>query len=135
MFQGFDDDATSLNRSVELSPTTLSTLQRSKTSSAAAALQGSAAGLPAAPLEPDRRLILEDKSSSPSLKPDCLSKDLDEVAPAPSDSFAPDLVDDPFETCAAARLVAEPLVILCDVGRPLQEPDCRFKVKDEVPLF
>ena len=132
---------TPLGPPFEPSPTTLPTLRFSRApvslSITAAAPQRSAAGSPAAHalLEPDRRLILKDKSSSPSLKPDCLLKDIDEVAPAPSDSFAPDLVDDPSETYAAARLVAEPLVILCDVGRPLQEPDCRFKVKDEVPLF
>ena len=133
MFQGFDD-ATPLSRSVELSPTTLSTLQRSKTSSAAAALQGSAAGLPAAPLEPDRRLILKDKSSSPSLKPDCPLENIDEVGPAFSTSLAPDRVD-LFETSITSFLVAEPLVILCDVGHPLREPDGRFEVSEEVPLF
>ena len=133
MFQGFDD-ATPLSRSVELSPTTLSALQRSKTSSAAAALQGSAAGLPAAPLEPDRRLILKDKSSSPSLKPDCPLENIDEVGPAFSTSLAPDRVD-LFETSITSFLVAEPLVIPCDVGHPLREPDGRFEVSDEAPLF
>ena len=134
------DDATPLGPPFEPSPTTLPTLRFSRApvslSITAAAPQRSAAGSPAAHalLEPDRRLILKDKSSSPSLKPDCPLENIDEVGPAFSTSLAPDRVD-LFETSITSFLVAEPLVILCDVGHPLREPDGRFEVSEEVPLF